>query len=1538
MSESERVEELCESGVAIVGMAGRFPRAYNVEEFWRNLCAGVEAVSFFTDEELTESGISPASFNRPDYVRARAVIDDAEMFDASFFGINPREAEIIDPQQRLFLEHAWDALESAGYDPETYRGAIGLYAGAGLNSYVLNVFSAPEVLNAVGGFQARMANDGSHLPTRVSYKLNLRGPSVNVQTSCSTSLVAVHLACQSLLNGECDMALAGGVSVAFPQKEGYYYQEGAIASPDGHCRPFDAAAQGPVRGNGVGVVVLKRYADALRDRDHVTAIIRGSAINNDGSAKIGYMAPSVRGQAAVITEAQALAGVSPETISYIEAHGTATPLGDPIEVEALTLAFRGGTSRRNFCALGSVKSAIGHLDAAAGITGLIKTALALRHRRIPASLHFTEPNPKLKLEESPFYVNASLAEWRAGETPRRAAVSSFGIGGTNAHVILEETPPLGDDTGRDAGEARGHQLLLLSARTGPALERATANLAEHFRRHPDLDLADAAYTLQVGRRAFAHRRAVVCRRDLGDAADALERRDPARVFTSPAELRGRPVAFMFSGQGSQYVGMGRGLYEAEPVFRRELDACAALLEPRLGRDLRALLYPPAGDEEESERLLTQTSLTQPALFAVEYALARLWMEWGLKPSAMIGHSLGEYVAACLAGVFTLEDALAVVAARGRLMQQCDAGTMLAVPLAAEELRPLLGASLSLAAVNGPMSCVVSGPTDAVAEFAARLAARGIEGRPLHTSHAFHSHLMEPILGEFAALLGRMRLSPPSLPFVSNVTGTWITEREATSPDYWARHLRQTVLFADGLGELLRGGDAALLEVGPGQTLCTLARRQRVREDARPILGSLRHPHEEQSDVAFILNTAGRLWLSGVKLDWAQFNAGRPGRRIPLPTYPFERQRFWIELRRVAALAPASSIAKRADVAEWFYLPAWKQSARPAREGDGDAPWLVFADECGIGGELAEQLRRAGRRVTVVSKGDSFIRIGEEAYALGPADGGGYASLFGELQARDALPSRVVHLWGVTPEGRAPKSAADARESAEEASAAEGFDSLIHLARALGESQAGESVKLLVVTNNAQEVTGAERLRPSKSLALGACKVIPQEYANVECRCVDISTAALGGARLRQLAANLMAEASSTQGEPTIAYRGRKRWALTFEPRRLDEPAPGERLLREGGVYLITGGLGHIGTLLAAHLARTVGAKLCLVGRTQAPPREEWDDWLTRVDGGETARRVRALKEIEEVGGEVLTVAADVTDERQMREAVELTRRQFGRLDGVFHAAGGQSLRPIQDTDAAAREAHFGPKVRGLLVLEKVLRGSRLDFCLLMSSLSSALGGLGNAVGAASDSFLDAFAHAQSRRSTYPWISVNWDGWRFTEEKGSAPAVGATQAEFNITPVEGMAVFERVLWSDAPPQLVVSTGDLHARLRQWVGREPKREAKAEAPASLYERPELSNDFVEPGDEVEQVIAEIWQNLLGIARVGAGDNFFDLGGDSLLATQAVARLRAAFQVSLPLRVFFERPTVRGQSLAIEEALTDEIENLTEEETEQLLEGQP
>ncbi|HET6976585.1 MAG TPA: MupA/Atu3671 family FMN-dependent luciferase-like monooxygenase [Pyrinomonadaceae bacterium] len=877
--------ELREDDIAVVGLAGRLPGAKDLREFWRNLCDGVEAIRFFSDEELLQFGANAETLKHPNCVKAKAIIENVDMFDAAFFGFTPREAQITDPQQRIFLECSWEALEDAGYDAETYAGKIGVYAGSGFSNYWSVVLANPEIARGLGSYRTLIGNDKDYLATLVSYKLNLRGPSVVIQTACSTSLVAVHVACQALLNGECDMALAGGISIRLPEKSAYLFQEGGILSPDGHCRAFDADAQGTVSGNGAALVVLKRFGEALNDGDNIRAIIKGSAVNNDGAAKVGFTAPSIGGQVQVINEALQVSGVDPETISYIEAHGTGTTLGDPVEVAALTKAIGSKTSKRGFCAIGSVKTNVGHLDAAAGATGLLKTVLMLQHKKLPPSLHFKRPNPKIDFENSPFYVQSQFEEW-TGETPRRAGISSFGIGGTNAHVIVEEAPQP-----EPALDSRNHKLLLLSARTETALEQVTDNIARYLDENADADLTNVAYTLQVGRRAMEHRRMVVCR-DREDALSALTTRDPKRVLTTSEKPRFRPVVFMFPGQGSQHVNMALELYRDEPFFRKLIGNCAEILAPWLGLDLRGLLYPSEARHAEAEEKLSKTEFTQPALFVIEYCLAKLWMHWGIQPEAMIGHSLGEYVAACLAGVFTLEEALPLIAMRGKLVAEMPAGKMLAVRLSEAELTPLLNGQLSLAAVNSSSQCVVAGEKGPLAKLQDLLNERSVACSRLNTSHAMHSPAMDPILVSLTKHFERITLRPPSIRYLSNVTGAWIEPAEACSANYWAKHIRQTVRFAQGVEQLLSEPDAVLLEVGPGRTLSTLA-QQMDRERSHPMLASLPAVRSEQDASAYALQTMGALWMLGVAVNWSNFHDEAKCRRISLPSYPFERQRYWV---------------------------------------------------------------------------------------------------------------------------------------------------------------------------------------------------------------------------------------------------------------------------------------------------------------------------------------------------------------------------------------------------------------------------------------------------------------------------------------------------------------------------------------------------------------------------------------------------------------------------------------------------------------------
>jgi acyl transferase domain-containing protein len=1530
-------------------MAGRFPDAPNLRTFWHNLTNGVESLTPLTDEELLDAGVPRGLIADPDYVKQCTYLEGADRFDASFFGFNAREAEILDPQQRVFLECAWEAIEDAGYVCDQYPGAVSVFAGASINTYLLaNLLANRAVLETVGGYQTMVSNDKDFLATRVSYKLNLRGPALTVQTACSTSLVAVQLAWQSLITGQSDLALAGGVSVNFPQKVGYLYSEGMIFSPDGHCRPFDEKGQGIRGGAGAGVVVLKRLQDAIADRDPIRAVLLGAAINNDGSDKMGYTAPSMDGQAAVIAMAQRNANVDPGTITYIEAHGTATPLGDPIEVGALSQVFRAGTTRREFCALGSVKSNLGHLDAAAGIAGLTKTVLSLQHGMIPPSINFERPNPQIDFHNSPFYVNDKLSEWKANGHPLRAGVSSFGIGGTNAHVVLEEAPL------REASVVgRPAHLLVLSARTASALDVAASNLAAHLSAHPDMELADVAYTLQVGRKRFDHRRAVVAR-NRADAIAALSQ--PDRNTLSVVEHLDRPsVAFLFSGQGSQYAGMGRELYDAEPTFREEIDRCAELLMPYLGRDIRELMF--AVDTADAASEINQTQFAQPALFVFEYALARTWMAWGIRPAAMIGHSIGEYVAACVSGVLSLDDALRLVAERGRLMQAMPPGRMVAVPLSQGEIMPYLNeqmtsasaangshtngshtngsnanasganasdqnvstanAHVELAAVNAPRLSVVAGPDDAIARFEQRLAERGIECRALHTSHAFHSAMMEPALPPFLKAVRGLTLGAPTIPYLSNLTGTWVTAAETTRPEYWAEHLRNTVRFADGVLELTKTPNMVLLEVGPGKTLATLA-RQTVGFTGQEILHSVPHPLDERPALDVMLQALGQLWVACADVSWENVHRCEQLHRVSLPTYPFERQRYLVEPQLQEFVSPISSLQKERDITNWIYAPSWQRVPRhmdtgaTIPSGDGRV-WLVFMDDYGVGVRVAERLVGAGHSCLAIRPGDAYAANGNE-YIVRPGHLEDYEQLMADVSASGARLGHIVHLWSVKPLEGDPTF---------DAALDTGFFSVVNIARAASESVLAEPITLTVVTTGVQRVLGNEPLDLIRSSVLGPVKVIPHEIPTIHSRSIDIQ---LDEATDDLIDALVVDMATSTE-HGDFAYRAGQRWTERFTPMPIGprEGTPTE--LREGGVYLVTGGLGALGLVLARFLAETVHAKLVLVGRSALPARDEWSQWLLEHGADDaTSGRIQAIQELESMGAEVLVGHADISDLEAMQQVVTDARERFGTVHGVFHAAGLPGGTLIQLHSRQDAMDVMAPKVRGTLVLDALFRGSDLDFMVLFSSINTIAGFLGGSDYTAANVFLDRYAMATAS-STWRVLSINWDAWQDIGMAAIASAAfsqntGKRGLSHGIKPSEGIEALRRVLGVRIP-RVSVITRDV-TRVIEWsywlssdIRSHQVGQVSQAAPRTLsqHARPELAQDFVEPATEDERFVADLWRELLGIEQVGANDNFFELGGHSLIATGMLARILKERQVKLPLRTIFEAPTVRELAERIE-----------------------
>ena len=1475
--------------IALVGLAGRFPGAADLEAFWRNIRGGVESLDSLSAADLEAVGIDRRTSSDPAYVRKSTTLAGADLFDAGFFGMSPREAQILDPQQRVFLECAWEALEHAGHVPGQGPHAVGVYAGAGMNTYLITqIMRNPELMAAVGGYQLMLGNDKDFLCTRVSYKLDLHGPSVTVQTACSTSLVAVVMACRALERGECDVALAGGVSIPAPQGTGYRYEEGMILSPDGHCRPFDVNAAGTRPSAGCGVVVLKRLSDARADGDTIHAILLGAAINNDGAGKAGYTAPSIDGQVEVIATAQTLAGVTPRSVGYIEAHGTGTPLGDPIEIAALTQVFRASTPDTGFCRLGSLKANLGHLDAAAGVAGLIKAVLVLKNREFPPLANFTTANPRLELDRSPFVASATGSPWESRDGTRLAGVSSFGIGGTNAHVVLAEGP-----SNTTSPVPRDAHLLVLSAKTAAALEARSQGLRDYLVAHPDARPGDVEFTLQLGRRAFAHRRAVIVR-SATEAVEALspEHKQPALV--SVHEGGARSVAFLFSGQGSQFAGMAARLYDTESVYRDTVDRCAKLLVASLGEDLRGVMFETAGGAR-----INDTRLAQPALFVTEYALAQLWLSWGVVPVAMLGHSIGELVAAHLAGVMSLEDALTVVAARGRLMQSLPAGSMAAVHMQAAALVSRLPAGVEIAAINAPGLCTISGTTDAVAAAVRSLQAGGVETRALHTSHAFHSSMMEPVLGPFTKVLEGIALSAPRIPYVSNVSGTWITAKQAQSPAYYAAHLRGAVSFEAGVRALAADTQLMMLEVGPGNVLTTLARITVGKDGPKRVLQSIGRRDDTRSDPVILRETAARLWLSGVRLNFDGMHTGAARRRIPLPTYPFEHKRYWVEPSRdIPLIAPknASTAAATAAAArgvgldEWAFAPTWTSDDvsldYPVRLS---GTWLVLGDDDELFREVMGRLEACGARAVSVVR-DTDI---------------------GAVVADVGRPAGAIHLWGL-------RGAASSVEHS--------YDSLVNLGLALGNALKAP-LRFLHVSASAESVSGEAISEAAAALSIGPVLVLPVESPNLQMRAVDLD-AADGALDFRTAAAALVFEAAQPDTAGQSAWRHDRRWSKHYE--RVALPPLDDRVpLKRQGVYLITGGVGGMGSTFARWLAKTYGARLLLTSRS----------------GERSPAALALVREIEAAGGEVIVAAADAADGMAMATAIGLARQRWGGIDGVIHAAGNSgSGRLTALATAESARATFRPKLVALDVLVSLLGATPLDFVALMSSINSVYGAPGACDYAAANAVLDACAAGKAYPSAWRHvISINWDAWRDVGmavdlvvpasqrelrrqyvETGIPPQVGIEALARGLASRRRRLVIEShgVLATIAANRLIARSagigssgaetdsaleGSRESAVGTGAGASAGAAAGAGAGAEILTRPALSSEFVAPGSELEQRLAAIWSELLGVHPIGRHDDFFELGGHSLLATRVLARVQETLGARLELRDVFDAPTV-------------------------------
>ncbi len=1476
--------------IAIIGMAGKFPGADNVAEFWNNLVKGKETVSFFDEEELRENGVDEELLKNPNYVKAKGYVKDADKFDASFFGFYPREAEILDPQHRLFLETSWNALEDAGYVPDRYEGLIGVFGGVGMNTYLLSFIQANEgFISSSEGYQLSIANDKDFLTTRISYKLNLRGPSLDIQTACSTSLVATHIACMNLLNYQCDMALAGGVTISFPEKSGYLYQEGMILSPDGHCKPFDEKANGTVVGNGAGVVVLKRLSDAIEDGDHIYAIIKGSAYNNDGGLRVGYTAPGVNGQIEVINSALAVANVNPESISYIETHGTGTELGDPIEIEALTQAFKSYTDKKRFCAIGSVKSNVGHLDTAAGVTGLMKAALCLHNKTLVPSINFEKPNPKIDFENSPFFVNTELKEWKRDNEVLRAGVSSFGIGGTNAHVILEEAPKLSSSL-----HSRPFKLLTVSAKSTGALERNTVNLGNYLKNNINSELTDVAYTLQIGRKHFEYRNILVAE-NIQEAAEILGSLNYKKILSGKIiDNDTKPeYVFMFSGQGSQYINMGKDLYKYEKTFKKYVDECSEILKPVINIDLRDILFPNTESEQAAKNQINQTEITQVALFTIEYALAQLYISLGIVPSLMIGHSIGEYVAATLSGVFALEDALRIVALRGKLMQSLPTGAMLSVKADENTLKRFVGESISIAAINGNNLTAVSGTFDDIENLEKLLKAENIGFTRLKTSHAFHSVMMEPILNEFTEAVEKTELHAPQIPYYSNVSGRLIQEHEAIDPAYYSRHLRYTVRFADSINEIVKSKNRILIEIGPGNVLTTLTKSNPAAKDVT-VISSMRHPKEKINDEYVFLSALGQLWINGAEINWSEYYKGETRLRVSLPTYSYDKKRYWLNIKESGSKRKKRKFNNEYD---WIYFPIWKQAPYfPERKSE--KKYLVVVDSTD----------------TLKSKIESILKSQEINYQIFDNNNSNLKDKFDE----------IIYFVDNEINIDQPKDFILYEE----------LNRFTDFIKLLNKVDTSRKINLLLITNELLDVNGYEKKNLSGSLLTGVLKVLSQERPNTKCIHFDIDNN-------DESFIKLLEKEFETDKYDKLALRKGKVWVSDFVSME-DFGITEKSLLKENGNYIVIGGLGNIGLAIAEHLAKKYKANIALLSRSNFPEEDNWNDILNSPDS-DMITKINILKNVKNFGAKILIQKCDIVDANELNKTLTFVENEFGRIDGIFHTAGitgKDAFVMINEINENDIHKQLSAKVGGLINLNNEIKNRSIDFVALQSSISVELGGLGLSLYASANGFMNYFVNKTNGNTK--WLSIDWDTWQF-ENDGLADKTGL--AKYSLKPEQGIKMLDSLINSAVNGNVIISTGDLNERIEEIS--KGKESSEEENTGSLHERPNIPTPYKEPKTELEKEILTVWQKLLGIEKIGIYDNFFDLGGNSLSGTQLVSELREKFQVELPLQSLFDDPTISGvaeiiekekgkaeETLDVLDDVISQVENLSEEEINKIL----
>jgi len=1484
--------------IAIIGMAGRFPGADNINEYWKNLAQGIETISFLSKDEIDKSKDKDL-LNHPKYVNCLGgKIQNKFDFDPEFFGYSHREAELMNPQIRFLHECCWETLEDAGYCNSLSKDSIGLFAGCVSSSYWEVMISLKGNLNDTERFATWPLRDVNFATTLVSYGLNLTGPSVFIQTACSTSLTAIHMASRSLLLGECKMALAGGVSLNLQKKGGYVHQEGMIFSSDGHCKAFSEDSDGTIGGEGVGMVLLKPLKAAIRDNDNIYAIVKGSAINNDGNRKVGYTAPSIKGQVEVIRKALHTAKVNPESIGYVETHGTGTKLGDSTEIEALKQAFQ--SNKRHFCGIGSVKTNLGHLDTAAGVAGLIKTVLALKNRQVPPSLNFKAPNPNIDFENSPFYVNTELKKWENNGQPRRAGISSFGIGGTNSHLILEEAPKR-----NEISKNNSQHLILLSAKSEYSLEGNTENLRKHLKDNQNINFEDMAFTLQVGRKPLDYRRCFVASNN-DDAIRILSDTSERKLMTCYPDKK-RKVVFMFSGLGTQYSNMGLDLYNENIFFRERVDSCCVIANKYLTYDIKKILYNDNNCNEDSlsviEKNVNDPVNSQLLTFIIEYALAKLLLHLGVKPYAMIGYSFGEYVAACISGVFTLEDALKLIIYRGQLFNKIPQGAMVSVPLTCKQVESLLNDKLSIAIDNGK-SCIVAGENSEIDDFVLSLKGKKIICFPLPSNFPLHSHLVDNIIEEYIGKLHEINFSIPSIPYISNVTGTWIAEEAVLTPEYWGQHLRNRVLFAKGIKELTDNEDVIFVEIGPDRNISNLVKQ--LTDNKFQSFNFFRNKEERVSDYFMFLNRLGQLWLRGIDIDWDNFYLKQKRNRLSLPKYSFDKENFSSmddEGSVTNLLKIEKSISETNDLSQWFYAPMWQQSLHAiSKEKVLLNSVIYFISEHEVNKKILSKLRNEFERVIVVQAGEEFKQIDNDTFLINMLLDNDYIKLIDVLKNENVIIRKIIHSLTLNDKPFDDKPINNTRQAIDF-----GFYSIKHCLKAL---KTKKNIDVILLTNGIFNVIGSEELFPEKSVALGLLNVIPQEYPGIKCYSIDLN---LKENLADELINNITEQLKFGFKDKYIAYRNGSKYTIKYQPIELEESS--SHAFRENGVYVIIGGLGNIGLNIAKLLNEEYRAKLILTSRSDFPERDNWNDWLaTHEKDDAISVKIRTLLELIQKGSEILVSSCEISDQSSLKFVFDSAEKKFGKINGVVHSAGKVTKKSIEELDNSEIEMQFKSKIYGMLALKEVVSNRELDFVVLVSSLSSVLGGIGFGAYSSANNYMNSICYDLNRSQNKKiWKSVSW------------------QAMNDKQTIEGMK--RSFLVKNIEELVVVKGGDLETKLQQWIINikdVAKREKKIGKVKKRETATNLLSEYKPPENNTEKELTTIWQDYLGLDKVGVDDNFFDLGATSLKIIEVHSKITEVLEIDISVVQLFKYPSIRMLADSMNEN-NKEIQDLSAKKNE-------